>query len=95
MMRDRRLTKLLATWYIYIALLALWIVACVASPFFRTMSTFSDILVSTVPIALISFGQTAVVISGGFDLSVGAVASMATAVASVTMTRGVLPSVSG
>jgi ribose transport system permease protein len=57
------------------------------------MATFSNILTSAVPIALIGLAQTFVVISRGFDLSVGAVASMATAVASVAMLHGVLPSI--
>lgn len=57
------------------------------------MDTFSNIITSAVPIALIGLGQTFVVLSRGFDLSVGAVASMATAVASVTMIHGIVPGI--
>jgi len=87
------LKKSVGRWYIYLVLAVLWSIASAISPYFRTASTFSNIITSSVPIALIGLAQTFVVISQGFDLSVGAVASMATAIASVTMDQGVLPSV--
>lgn len=93
-MGNERLKKAFSDWYIYIVLIVFWIVSCSVSPFFRTMSTFSIILVSAVPIALVGLGQTFVVLSRGFDLSVGVVASLATAIASVTMEHwGIGPSV--
>jgi ribose transport system permease protein len=82
---GKKIRKILTDYYIYAILLAFWIAASIASPYFRTISTFSNIITSAVPIALIGFAQTFVVLSRGFDLSVGAVASMATAVASVVM----------
>jgi len=42
---------------------------------------------------LVGLGQTFVVLSRGFDLSVGVVASLATAIASVTMHWGIGPSI--
>jgi ribose transport system permease protein len=90
---SKRLRGLLSVHYIYVILIIFWIAASVASPYFRTISTFSNIITSAVPIALIGLAQTFVVLSRGFDLSVGAVASMATAVASVTMVYGVVPSI--
>jgi len=90
---GKKLVISLANSYIYLILLVFWVISCAASPFFRTVSTFSNILISTVPIALISLGQTTAVLSGGFDLSVGAIASMATCIASVTMQYGVFPSI--
>jgi len=87
------LKKSVGKWYIYLVLVILWLVASAISPYFRTTSTFSNIIASTVPIALIGLAQTFVVLSQGFDLSVGAVASMATAIASVTMDQGILPSI--
>jgi ribose transport system permease protein len=92
-MRNKRLKKIISDWYIYIVLVVFWIASSAASPFFRTTSTFSTILVSAVPIALVGLGQTFVVLSRGFDLSVGAVASLATATASVTMHWGIGPSI--
>lgn len=90
---GKRLRAFLTVHYIYVLLAIFWIAASAASPYFRTMSTFSNILTSAVPIALIGLGQTFVVLSRGFDLSVGAVAGMATAVASVAMAKGILPSI--
>jgi len=92
-MRNKILKKIISDWYIYIVLVIFWIASSAASPFFRTTSTFSTILVSAVPIALVGLGQTFVVLSRGFDLSVGAVASLATAIASVTMIWGIGPSI--
>ncbi len=92
-MATRRLRRIVIEWHIYIVLVLFWIASSLASPFFRTTSTFATILVSAVPIALVGLGQTFVVLSRGFDLSVGAVASLATAIASVTMVWGIAPSV--
>mgnify|MGYP000061761724 CR=1 FL=1 len=72
-------------WYIYIILIVFWVTSCSISPYFRTISNFSNIFESAVPIALIGLGQTIVILSGGFDLSVGVTASLATAIASETM----------
>lgn len=92
-MQGNRLKRILLDWHIYLVLVVFWIVSCFASPFFRTIDTFSTILLSAVPIALVGLGQTFVVLSCGFDLSVGAVASLATAIASVTMRWGIGPSI--
>jgi len=92
-MQGNRLKRIFFDWHIYLVLVVFWIVSCVASPFFRTIDTFSTILLSAVPIALVGLGQTFVVLSRGFDLSVGAVASLATAIASVTMHWGIGPSI--
>lgn len=92
-MQGNRLKRILFGWHIYLVLVVFWIVSCFASPFFRTIDTFSTILLSAVPIALVGLGQTFVVLSRGFDLSVGAVASLATAIASVTMHWGIGPSI--
>jgi ribose transport system permease protein len=89
----QRLWAFLQTHYVYVILVLIWIISAIASPYFRMMPTYSNILTSAVPIALIGLAQTVVVISRGFDLSVGAVASMATAVASVAMVKGIIPSI--
>lgn len=79
--------------YIYVILVVFWVASLAASPFFRSMDTLSNVITTAVVIALIGLGQTVVVLSRGFDLSVGAVASMATAVASVTMGSGAIPGI--
>ena len=62
--------------YIFIILLIFWAISMLISPFFRTVSTFSEIFIVAVPIVLIGFAQNIVVIGQGFDLSVGSVASL-------------------
>lgn len=85
--------QILIDWHIYIVLVLLWLVSSLMSPFFRTIDTFATILLSAVPIALVGLGQTFVVLSRGFDLSVGTIASLATAIASVSMGWGIGPSI--
>jgi ribose transport system permease protein len=80
-----RALRLLSNWFLWIFLLIFWAICSILSPFFRTLSNFSAIFLSATPIALVALGQTYVVLTGEFDLSVGAIASLATAVASVTM----------
>ncbi len=82
---EFKFKNIFSEWYIYIILILFWIISCAISPYFRTFSTFSNILESTVPIALIGLGQTIVVLTRGFDLTVGITASLATAIASETM----------
>lgn len=89
MVWGERLKGILVDWYIYIILIVFWSVSFAISPFFRTVSTLSTILIAAVPIALVGLGQTFVVLTANFDLSVGAVVSLATAVASVTMGWGI------
>ena len=76
--------------YTYVILIALWIIAAISSPFFRSANTFSAIFAATVPIVMIGFAQTMVVISSGFDLSVGAVAGFSTVICSFLMQVNVL-----
>ena len=84
-MQMSRLRKIFSDWFIWIFLLVFWGISSALSPFFRTLSTFATIILTAVPIALVALGQTYVILTGEFDLSVGAVASLATAIASETM----------
>jgi ribose/xylose/arabinose/galactoside ABC-type transport system permease subunit len=77
--------ELLHNWFLWIFLLLFWAFCSILSPFFRTLSNFSSIIITATPIALVALGQTYVVLTGEFDLSVGAIASLATAIASVIM----------
>ncbi|MFZ1382492.1 MAG: ABC transporter permease [Scrofimicrobium sp.] len=55
------------------ALIALFIFFCVAGPGFASANTFVSILDSSYYIGLMAIGMTFVIITGGIDLSVGAV----------------------
>lgn len=59
------------------------VMAAVLLPAFRTPVSVNSLLASLAPLLLIAIGQAIVVIFGGIDLSVGAVAGMATVVLSL------------
>ncbi len=50
---------------------ALWIALSLGTDTFLTSSNLSDLLYSVAPVALIGIGMTAVIVTGGIDVSVG------------------------
>jgi ribose transport system permease protein len=60
---------------------ALFIVLALTSPAFVTTHNFENILSQNAPIGIVACGITLVIIAGGFDLSVGAIFSLAGVVA--------------
>jgi ribose transport system permease protein len=81
----RALRRAAALWAIAVVVIA---VAAIALPAFRTTVSVNSLLASLAPIVLISIGQAVVILIGGIDLSVGAVAGLATVVLSL---HGMLP----
>lgn len=81
----RRLGIVLKSWYVWIVLGLFWATCIFFTKEFRMIYTFRSIFLLTVPLLFAALGEALVIISGGFDLSVGVVISGATAVASVTM----------
>jgi ribose transport system permease protein len=67
-----------------IVLVVLVIVGALLSPFFATWSNVLTMLTQASIIGVISVGMTFVIISGGIDLSVGALVALASVVATVT-----------
>lgn len=53
----------------------------VSSPLFATVDNLQNILLAAAPFALIAFGQTLVILTGGIDLSVGSVIALSAMVA--------------
>ena len=80
-----RLRKILKNWYVWIILALFWAICIIFMREFRVLYTYRSIFLLAVPIVFAAFGETLVIISGGFDLSVGVVVSCATAIASETM----------
>lgn len=64
-----------------IVLIIIVVVGALLSPFFATASNISTILVNASVIGIISVGMTFVIISGGIDLSVGALVALTSVVA--------------
>ncbi len=74
--------------FMTLILVAMWLVLSRLSPHFLTVDNLFEITVQAAVIALIAVGQTFVILSGGIDLSVGAVLAATTVVASIAMDRG-------
>jgi ribose transport system permease protein len=69
-----------------IALIVLIAYLSIASPKFGSHANFMNIGRQTAPLAMIAIGQTFVILTGGIDLSVAAIAAFASAVTAVLMT---------
>src|SRR6266508_6542200 len=74
--------------FMALILLAMWLVLSRLSPHFFTLDNLFEITVQAAVIALIAVGQTFVILSGGIDLSVGAVLAVTTVVSAIVMDRG-------
>lgn len=69
-------------------LLAMWAILGQLSRFFFSVDNLFEITIQAAVIAIIAVGQTFVILSGGIDLSVGAVLAATTVVAALTMGSG-------
>ena len=72
-----------------VALLLLSAYLTTATPFFLTESNLVNVARRTSVIALFAIGQTFVILTGGIDLSVGAIGALSASVAAVCMTQRV------
>src|SRR5690606_4119197 len=52
---------------------------------YASVRNVTNLIVQSVPLAIVSLGQTLVIISGGIDLSVGSTISLSTAIAARMM----------
>jgi ribose/xylose/arabinose/galactoside ABC-type transport system permease subunit len=66
---------------IWIALLVLLVIMCVISPSFRTTTNLTNILEQNSMVGIVACGMLVMMVSGGFDLSVGAVGATGSVVA--------------
>lgn len=86
--RAKTGTDLLSGLGIVGALVALVIALSLASPHFLTQDNLINVLKQAAPLGIMAVGQTILMISGGFDISVGATNAMAGAVAAVVWVDG-------
>lgn len=92
--RTRRLEPgtIFANYGMLGVLVVLLAVAVVLYPRFLSPGNVSDILVQNTAVGIVAVGMTFVIISGGFDLSVGAIYALgATVAAGVTVQSGSVP----
>ena len=75
----------LSEYYIYVILIVFWIAASGFISGFISLYNLATLIIVCAPLALVSLGQNMSVITGGIDLSVGAIVSLATAIASNLM----------
>jgi ribose transport system permease protein len=73
------------------ALILLFIVFSLASPFFRTFENFVGILLATAVNGVLALGVTFVIITGGIDLSVGTVMTFSAVMTGVFITNWHMP----
>jgi ribose transport system permease protein len=69
-------------------LVLLWIILSVATPSFASSNNIANLLRQGSMIAIMAVGQTFVIITGGIDLSVGAVVGFATVVVAMMINAG-------
>jgi len=73
---------------VFIGLVVLFIIFSLSSPFFFTLDNLLNILRQVSILGILSIGMTMVIVSGEFDLSVGATYGMSAMVAGMLMTHG-------
>jgi ribose transport system permease protein len=74
------------TLFVLIAILI--VVMSIASPYFLSLANFRAMAVGLVPTGIIVIGMSILLVSGGFDLSVGSVLALASTVCALLMIAG-------
>ena len=72
----------------FITLIVLFVGLSIASPNFLTVTNLSSVARQTAVINIMSLGMTIIIISGGIDLSVGAILAMAGLLGTMAMEKG-------
>jgi ribose transport system permease protein len=72
-----------------VLILVIVLVMSQATPYFLTMANFRAMAIGLTPTAIIAIGMTFLLVSGGFDLSVGAVLALCSTTVALMMTGGV------
>ncbi len=68
-----------------LAVAAVWVMFAAQSPFFFTGSNVLNIGSQVGPLAIVALSEMLVIVTGGFDVSVGAVAALVTVVTALSM----------
>jgi ribose transport system permease protein len=75
--------------YVLLGIIATIAIGALLSPFFLTSNNFQNILLTGSVVSVLAVGQFLVIVTRGIDLSVGAVAALATVIAAALMRDGV------
>jgi ribose transport system permease protein len=72
----------------FVTLIVLFVALAIASPHFLTNTNLSSVVRQTAVINIMALGMTLIIVSGGIDLSVGAILAMAGLLGTMTMEKG-------
>ena len=72
----------------FVTLIVLFVSLAVASPHFLTNTNLSSVVRQTAVINIMALGMTLIIVSGGIDLSVGAILAMGGLLGTMTMSKG-------
>lgn len=85
--------QLAKRYQIYLLLIAMIIVASVASKDFRSVQNITNLFSQSSIVGIMAIGQTMVLLTGGFDLSQGSYVALVSVLLAISMSYGVLPAV--
>ena len=72
----------------FVTLIVLFIALAIASPHFLTSTNLSSVVRQTAVINIMALGMTLIIVSGGIDLSVGAILAMGGLLGTMAMEKG-------
>src|SRR5215213_10158909 len=72
----------------FLTLIVLFVGLAIASPHFLTNTNLSSVVRQTAVINIMALGMTLIIVSGGIDLSVGAILAMAGLLGTMAMEKG-------
>src|SRR5712671_2809268 len=72
----------------FLTLFVLFVALCIASPHFLTNTNLSSVARQTAVINIMALGMTMIIITGGIDLSVGAILAMGGLLGTMAMEKG-------
>lgn len=84
---------LLSDWYVLVLLIIVWGTFAAFAPGFFSVSNISRIIVFSTPLLAVTLSQNIIILTRGFDLTVGSQVSLMTAILSVLMTWSVVGSI--
>ncbi|WP_059104766.1 ABC transporter permease subunit [Shouchella shacheensis] len=91
MFASKKAKALLATFGPFIGLIAIVVIISILNPSFLSLPNLLNVLRQVSINALIAFGMTFVILTGGIDLSVGAILALSGAVTATLLSAGVDP----
>ena len=80
--------RILPQSYLVLVLLGIVIIGYFVTPNFLTIRNFSNVVAFSSIIAILAVGQFYVILTGGIDLSVGAILALSTVIAALTLQTG-------